>query len=694
MLITFFKRNSILLVYSGVFILLVALVLFELDKGYYQPAKKTIITDNSYRFLTKETRDARVEIIKSAETWFNDRSEASRQELERKIDELLNQGNILFRIAAQPKIQDPGQETPRSGRKRGDESYLVDRRDPEKVREHNRFSNSLFLRDFKVKSAIPIERLSDGLVQGLVYVFFTTPLGDPEIEELTRKYRWYAAFIVLVMTLLAVALARSLLLPLRNVMNSIEESTPAQTKFIHNARSRLAVLYNRMALDAVIARLQGQLREEIARRPQMTGWEVVQFICEAFRVQINAALVACLEMVAEGPGRLRPTGQRVLAGRPDWTGKAEDLAGLIDQSMPRDGRVEVTLPLEEVGLLGEALARLLVDPERTGIRYLFTLADDSKMNVQSFTSLQTMMARLTELVEAGLQTLTLRNRLLVQERGRASISLSRNLGHDLTNIIATSKLELMALDRLMGSGDLPEEGPKREMLLESLQGMLRSVTFMQETVNLYRAYAFLQHPVLETHDGNQLISDTLDLFGLSISAKIRLLRELDPKAPRCVVDPRLIKLALFNQFQNALEAIRKKDPEQTAGGWIKVITTASREGGLRMAIEDSGTGILNSAGQPAEPHEIEKIFELGYTSYRASGSRGEGLGLNWVRTIIQDLHGGSIFAENADGGGARLVMIFPPIDQAPDLESTEAKAAEYMRRIQGQATPGGDADAG
>lgn len=101
-----------------------------------------------------------------------------------------------------------------------------------------------------------------------------------------------------------------------------------------------------------------------------------------------------------------------------------------------------------------------------------------------------------------------------------------------------------------------------------------------------------------------------------------------------------------------------------------------------MAIEDSGIGILNAQGQRAQPHEIEKIFELGYTTARVGGSHGEGLGLNWVRTIVQDLHGGTIFAENSENAGARFVLSFPSLQAAPKLENAEMVAREYMRRLQ------------
>jgi nitrogen fixation/metabolism regulation signal transduction histidine kinase len=258
----------------------------------------------------------------------------------------------------------------------------------------------------------------------------------------------------------------------------------------------------------------------------------------------------------------------------------------------------------------------------------------------------------------------MRNQLLVQERGRANISLSRNLGHDLTNIIATSKLDLLALDRLLHDGRPPQDDARRAMLAEALDSLMRSVRFMQETVNLYRSYAFLQRPVLETQDANRLVGDTLDLFMMSISSKIRIVRELAEDAPRCMVDPRLVKLALFNLFVNAMEAIRKHDADQTVSGWIKVATRRAESGGLTIAIEDSGPGIRNPQGVRAAPHEIEKIFELGYTSQRVGPNHKEGLGLAWVRTIVHDLHGGTIRAENVEGGGARFVLTFPPLAEA------------------------------
>lgn len=667
-MINILKRNNLLLAFFGLYVLTVVLGLLELDKQYYQETKRDIITENFDQYIVQKIGDKRLASLKRlAVNLLRSNRPIDEERMLALINEIMAEDNIIWRIGLKP-AGEPARSLPGARELPLGEIYRIDVQQREKIARHNRFSNSLILRDFTDLISTEMD------VYGHLLVYYTTPADDPVIEELTARYRWYALFIVVILTLLSGTVALRLLLPLRSVTNSLEVLTPDRTRLIRRPKARLETLYNRMALDAVLARVQGQLRDEIGRNPQMTGWEVVQFVCRRFRDQIDLPLVACLELLTEGPGLIRQTGVRVIAGDEALVGDEEALAEVIATAVPRDGRTEAGIRLHREGRTHDhgiyGALKMINDPDRTGIRYLFAIVFDFHSDESSYASLQSMLDQLSALVDSGLQTLSLRNQLLVQERGRANISLSRNLGHDLTNIIATSKLELMALDRLLGRGEVPQDAVRRDILSESLQGLLRSVRFMQETVNLYRAYAFLHHPVLETQDANQLVEDTLELFMMSVSAKIELRRELDKEAPRFLVDPRLFKLALFNLFSNALEAIRKGDPDHNAHGWIRIMAGRAPEGGLRLAVEDSGQGILNRKGEKAESHEIEKIFELGYTSRRVSGSQGEGLGLNWVRTIIEDLHGGAIRAENSTEGGACFIMTFP------SLEAAMSKAGE------------------
>ena len=688
MLIRFLKRNSILLGFFGFYLAGVVLVLLVYDKQYYQAEKKQVIIDRGYHFVINRVGSKRIdELLTLSRDLLKNKRPEDQQDLVDLIHTILAGNNIIYRIAVRPATRPPGEVPSATTSRQGAEGTIVDwsdtmipadaagqERKREKLTEFNQWSNTLFLRHFSARSQYVLQDDPEN-PYGWLMLYYTSPLGDPQINELTQLYRWRSLFIVLILTTLAIVIARSLLMPLRNVTNSLETSTQERTVFLPRPRNRLETLYNRMALGALMARLQAQLRDQIGRNPQMTSWEVVTFICQQVSAQIDAPMMACLEMVAEGPGRIRSTGTRVFAGRASETRQAElpELAHLIDQAMPRDGRSQARCAILLDGKHFDSALHLISDPERVGIRYLFAMALMVRTDEATFLSLRNILDQLVALVDSGLQTLSLRNQLLVQERGRANISLSRNLGHDLTNIIATSKLELMALDRLLGDGKAPNDERRRGILAESLKGLLRSIRFMQETVNLYRAYAFLQHPVREIQEGDKLVSETLDLFEISVSAKVRLMRELAEDTPRCQVDPRLIKLALFNLFTNALEAIRKGDPEHTAQGEIKVITRRSRNGGLCIAIEDSGTGILSHAGERAQGHEIERIFELGHTTRRFSGKQGEGLGLNWVRTIIQDLHNGAIWAENIDGGGARFILTLPAIEEVSETYSVNNK---------------------
>ncbi|PJA38157.1 MAG: hypothetical protein CO182_10935, partial [Lysobacterales bacterium CG_4_9_14_3_um_filter_62_6] len=47
-----------------------------------------------------------------------------------------------------------------------------------------------------------------------------------------------------------------------------------------------------------------------------------------------------------------------------------------------------------------------------------------------------------------------------------------------------------------------------------------------------------------------------------------------------------------------------------------------------------------------------------FEPYTTTKTKGTGLGLAMVRKIAEE-HGGSVHGENADGGGARFVLVLP-----------------------------------
>jgi signal transduction histidine kinase len=120
--------------------------------------------------------------------------------------------------------------------------------------------------------------------------------------------------------------------------------------------------------------------------------------------------------------------------------------------------------------------------------------------------------------------------------------------------------------------------------------------------------------------------------------------------PPAWADPDMLMRVFSNLCDNALR--------HTPGGGTVVIEARQQGNMLEVAVTDSGRGI--------PPEALARVFDR---FYRADTSRqvrtgGTGLGLTIVRAIVES-HGGTIRAENAPQGGARIIFSIPIADQAP-----------------------------
>ena len=124
--------------------------------------------------------------------------------------------------------------------------------------------------------------------------------------------------------------------------------------------------------------------------------------------------------------------------------------------------------------------------------------------------------------------------------------------------------------------------------------------------------------------------------------------ELQDGAGETVVraDKRRLERVLANLVDNA---------ERHGGGVARVVVERD-DGWAGFAVEDSGAGV------PTE--ERDRVFERFFRG-RAAGMRGagegSGLGLSLVREHV-GLHGGRVWVEDREGGGARFVVRLPVIE--------------------------------
>ena len=108
------------------------------------------------------------------------------------------------------------------------------------------------------------------------------------------------------------------------------------------------------------------------------------------------------------------------------------------------------------------------------------------------------------------------------------------------------------------------------------------------------------------------------------------------------VDPVAVRQILLNLLENA---VKYGPPEQI----VDVKLRRGPNGRIRMTVEDEGEGIPE-AGREEVFHPYARLDR-----HRDSGVAGSGIGLAVVRELTHR-QGGSVWIEEALGGGARFVV--------------------------------------
>jgi signal transduction histidine kinase len=142
-----------------------------------------------------------------------------------------------------------------------------------------------------------------------------------------------------------------------------------------------------------------------------------------------------------------------------------------------------------------------------------------------------------------------------------------------------------------------------------------------------------------------LVESSLEAFAAEAGARrIRLERRIAAGLPDVEVAPEKIERVLRNLLANA---VRHTPPEGSI-----VVGVERVNGTVRVAVEDTGEGI--------PPGAARTMFDR---FWRADPARdrnrdGAGLGLAIAKGLVER-HGGTIWAEERDGGGARIAFTLP-----------------------------------
>jgi two-component system, NtrC family, sensor histidine kinase KinB len=226
-------------------------------------------------------------------------------------------------------------------------------------------------------------------------------------------------------------------------------------------------------------------------------------------------------------------------------------------------------------------------------------------------------------------------------RGReVHASLLANAAHDLEKALVPLRSALESLDA-------EKLGPLTAHQKQRLVGARAEAEHLGEIAGSLLAMSRLEERRQLLHLEPIPPGDLVDaaVRGVADSyqeQQVKLATEVEPEAPRVLVDRERAGLVLASLLRNAR-------PHTPAGGLVTV-TAAPWDDRVRFAVSDTGTGI------PAA--HLERVFEPFYQVPGSQDLGGVGLGLAIAKEIVQ-AHGGEIHVESEEGRGTTVWFTLP-----------------------------------
>jgi signal transduction histidine kinase len=236
------------------------------------------------------------------------------------------------------------------------------------------------------------------------------------------------------------------------------------------------------------------------------------------------------------------------------------------------------------------------------------------------------------------------NRL--ETAGQLSASIAHEINQPITGIVLKASAALRWL-----AAEKPDVNKVRDVLTDIMGAGQRAGDIIIGIRTMFKKGEGAQMPI----NLNNLINTVLALLRLDLQKDdVRVAARLDEQLPSVTGDPVQLQQVILNLIVNAMDAMRPVEPRV-----LKVQTSRSVSGTVRVSIEDSGTGI-------SEPDRV-RIFDPLFTT---KGS-GMGMGLSICRSIIEN-HGGKIWVEPTVGRGAIFQFELPSAGSASERQNLAA----------------------
>jgi signal transduction histidine kinase len=148
-------------------------------------------------------------------------------------------------------------------------------------------------------------------------------------------------------------------------------------------------------------------------------------------------------------------------------------------------------------------------------------------------------------------------------------------------------------------------------------------------------------------DANELINGVINTFALKVEKHNgKITSNLEAEESLIFVDEMHFTNVIFNLMDNA---VKYKRPDEEL---LLDVRTWNESDKLYISIQDNGIGI--------KKEDLKKIFDKFYRVHTGNlhNVKGFGLGLAYVKKIVQDLKG-NIRAESEVGVGTKFIIVLP-----------------------------------
>ena len=240
------------------------------------------------------------------------------------------------------------------------------------------------------------------------------------------------------------------------------------------------------------------------------------------------------------------------------------------------------------------------------------------------------------------ETLRVRDELAHAGRVMTMGMLSATLTHEMSQPLAAILANAQTARRLCARG---EEGDREEVdviLNDVVSASRRAGSILQRLRNWFSNGRHESERLALNDVANEVLEI---LRGDLLRRGVSLTRRLAPGLPAISGDRVQLQQVVLNLILNACDAMRENAP----GDRHVLVMTAPCDQGVRLSIEDIGTGIA--------PDRLNSVFE----PFVTTKTTGLGLGLALCRSIVQ-AHEGRLTAENNSARGVTFHCILPLAD--------------------------------